>query len=568
MKKIILVAIASLFCFSMFCQNTKKAYSQFEEEAKNYEKNNKWIHAIGTYMDIFSCPDYTLEERTAAYNRYSEISEQLKNGEPGFGKFNSFDKIEKWSCLIDEFDEYYENHFELIPVLEDGLKKTGVDYDTRKIIYSGSIILKDTKRFTALYKLIYEGTLNSSFWKNFKLGGDLKYSQYKDWRFVEGYWDVPNELTRFKESYDYEINVAIEDSEGKYLAPVSMGETAIKERTVRTDLENSFRLSTSNKTIFDKDGWHDLYQISVGFTVDSETSKKIEDGKAKVVFVTFSQNKCKVTENELQEFLKSEENFEFVSHKKEEQLSKTQQDNIKPDDINLIEEIKNSMVTIQDLNIQILKSEVTQEMYKAVVENNPSSFQGDKLPVETISWREAISFCNRLSIKSGLEPCYVNEKIEYIDSETGTIVTKEDFDKDQKKAAKNKKYTPKYAARLSVEINEKANGYRLPKIDDYRFIGEKILMKYSNLITDEYGWYNFNSQGKTHEVAQKKALEYSLYDLFGNVWEFTEDMSGIYYPLFGLSINESQDEKEFFTGTNSPDGKWKNAGFRIVRRVF
>ena len=42
-----------------------------------------------------------------------------------------------------------------------------------------------------------------------------------------------------------------------------------------------------------------------------------------------------------------------------------------------------------------------------------------------------------------------------------------------------------------------------------------------------------------------------------------------YYVIAGLdAMGLDCDEKEFFTGTNSPDGKWKNAGFRIVRRIF
>lgn len=42
--------------------------------------------------------------------------------------------------------------------------------------------------------------------------------------------------------------------------------------------------------------------------------------------------------------------------------------------------------------------------------NNPSGFQGDKLPVEMISWYGAIEYCNQRSIREGLTPYYTVDK--------------------------------------------------------------------------------------------------------------------------------------------------------------
>ena len=52
------------------------------------------------------------------------------------------------------------------------------------------------------------------------------------------------------------------------------------------------------------------------------------------------------------------------------------------------------------------KYEVTQKQWKEIMSNNPSYFKGDNLPVERVSWYDAVEFCNKLSKKEGLTPCY------------------------------------------------------------------------------------------------------------------------------------------------------------------
>jgi formylglycine-generating enzyme required for sulfatase activity len=45
--------------------------------------------------------------------------------------------------------------------------------------------------------------------------------------------------------------------------------------------------------------------------------------------------------------------------------------------------------------------------------NRQVLFKGDKLPVETVSWKDAVAFCNALSEKAGLKPCYsIDQSIE------------------------------------------------------------------------------------------------------------------------------------------------------------
>ena len=53
-------------------------------------------------------------------------------------------------------------------------------------------------------------------------------------------------------------------------------------------------------------------------------------------------------------------------------------------------------------NFYISKYEVTQKEYEEIMGENPSNFKGEKLPVENVTWYDAINFCNRLSEREGL----------------------------------------------------------------------------------------------------------------------------------------------------------------------
>jgi formylglycine-generating enzyme required for sulfatase activity len=154
------------------------------------------------------------------------------------------------------------------------------------------------------------------------------------------------------------------------------------------------------------------------------------------------------------------------------------------------------------------KYEVTQGEYQAVMGTNPSRFKGDNLPVEEVSWYDAIEYCNALSQREGLTPAYTIDKSQRDPNNTS------DYDDLQ----------------WRVTWNRSADGYRLPTEAEWEYAcrGGTTTAYYTG-DTISISQANCNNYYKgTTAVGSFAPNPWGLYDMHGNVWEWCWDWYGNY----------------------------------------
>jgi formylglycine-generating enzyme required for sulfatase activity len=160
-------------------------------------------------------------------------------------------------------------------------------------------------------------------------------------------------------------------------------------------------------------------------------------------------------------------------------------------------------VTVSDFYIG--KYEVTQQIYTNLTADNPSEFINSDYPVESITWYDAIDFCNALSDSAGLDRVYIVD---------GTSVTA-DFSKNGYRLPTEAEW--EYAARSGGHDDQKWSGTN----------SESALGDYAWFRDNSYTWVDTHAEG-TKTVGTRLANDLGIYDMSGNVWEWCWDIFGTY----------------------------------------
>lgn len=188
---------------------------------------------------------------------------------------------------------------------------------------------------------------------------------------------------------------------------------------------------------------------------------------------------------------------------------------------------------------QLAAFPVTQAQYARVTGRRPSTAQGDRLPVEGVSWWDAVRFCNALSNAEGLAPAYrLHADIE------------------------------------EIEWEAPADGYRLPTEAEWEHACRAGTTgpRYGRL--EEIAWYRGNSHERMHEVGGKRPNAWGLYDMLGNVWEWCWDLYdaevyGVYRVLRGGGwFDERWSCRASVRRRSHPSFQIDDVGFRIARSIL
>lgn len=160
--------------------------------------------------------------------------------------------------------------------------------------------------------------------------------------------------------------------------------------------------------------------------------------------------------------------------------------------------------------------EVTQALWSEVMgkaaRTKDMPGRGERLPVYFVTWYDAILFCNARSKRSGYDTVYSYVRAHFDSSG--------------------------HARDLSGLVSHFDKlGYRLPTESEWQWFASEngVKERASNSESlKEVAWYIGNSYGKISPVATKKPNAFGIYDLFGNVMEWTQDWKG---PLHNLRLD-------------------------------
>ena len=191
-------------------------------------------------------------------------------------------------------------------------------------------------------------------------------------------------------------------------------------------------------------------------------------------------------------------------------------------DDELVDQLFADMIAIPGKRYSICKFEVTQKQWEAVMGENPSMFKGLNLPVTSVTWDACQDFIRKLN------------------------------------------------ARPAVKASGRV--FRLPTVNEWKYAccnGNVEKNPYIMLGQSEWDWYGENSGGNPHPVGQLRPNDFGLYDMLGNVQEWTSTADGNNRVCCGGSFDFFAENCELGRRVWSYGSacRFRDLGFRLVAQV-